>query len=62
MTQLKTGITILEIIVAVAVLLVLGDYLGYKAGHRRVATFAGIAALIAVVAFAVYAAIVLAVS
>jgi len=43
-------------------LLVLGDYLGYKAGHRRVATFVGIAALVAIVAFAVYAAIVLAVS
>jgi len=37
MSDLKTAITCLEIAVAAMVLLVLGDYLGYKFGHMRTA-------------------------
>jgi len=51
---------VVEIIIAALVLVVLGDYLGYKVGHRRVAVIAIVTALIVVVAFAIYAAVVLA--
>ena len=60
MSELRTSITIVEIIVAVAALLVLGDYLGYKIGRWRLASFVGIVTLVAIVAFAIYAAIVFA--
>ncbi len=60
MEELRTAITIVEGIVAVAVILVLGDYLGYKVGRWRLATFVGIVTLVVIVAFAIYAAIVLA--
>ena len=59
MSELKTGITIVEITVAVMALLVLGDYLGYKVSRWRLASFAGIVTLVVIVAFAIYAAIVL---
>ncbi len=60
MDQLKTGISIVEIVVAVVALLVLGDYLGYKMGRWRLASFAAIVTLVVIIAFAIYAAIVLA--
>ena len=60
MDELKTAITTVEAIVAIAVLLTLGDYLGYKVGRWRLATFVGIVTLVVIVAFAIYAAIVLA--
>ncbi len=59
MPDLKTSITIVEIIVAIMVLLVAGDYLGYKIGRWRLASFAGIVTLVVVVVFAIYAAVVL---
>ena len=60
MPELKTAINTVEIVVAIVVLLVLGDYLGYKIGRWRLASYAGIVTLVVIVAFAIYAAIVLA--
>ena len=60
MPELKTTITIVEIVIGALALIVLGDYLGYKVGHRRVASIAGIIAGTIIVIFVVYAAIVLA--
>ncbi len=59
MDGLKTAITTVEIVVAIAVFMTLGDYLGYKVGRWRLATFVGIVTLVIIVAFAIYAAIVL---
>ena len=60
MSELKTTITIVEIIIGALALVILGDYLGYKVGHRRVANIAGIMAGIVIVVFVIYAAIILA--
>ncbi len=59
MPELKTTITVVEIIVAVALTMLLGDYLGYKVGRWRLAAIVGIVALVSIVAFAIYAAVVL---
>ena len=60
MSELKTTITIVEIIIGALALVILGDYLGYKVGHRRVASIAGIMAGVVIVVFVIYAAIILA--
>ena len=60
MTELKNAITVVEIIVAVVVALLLGDYLGYKIGRWRLATTVSLFALVSIIAFAIYAAVVLA--
>jgi len=60
MSELKTAITISEIVIGALVLVVLGDYLGYKVGHRRLASIIGIMAGVVIVVFVVYAAVVLA--
>ncbi len=60
MPELKEAITIIEIIVAVVAALLLGDYLGYKIGRWRLAIIVGVVVLVCIVAFAIYAAIVLA--
>jgi hypothetical protein len=57
MPELKTVITIIEIIVGVAAAIVLGDYLGYKFGHMKVASYALFGFLGLVVLFAIYASI-----
>ena len=59
MPELKTTITVVEIIVAVVLTMLLGDYLGYKIGRWRLAAIVGIVALVSIVAFAIYAAVVL---
>ena len=59
MPELKTVATIAEIIIAILITAVLGDYLGYKFGHGRVAIILGIIVLAVIVLFAIYAAIVL---
>ncbi len=59
MPELKTAMTIVEIIIAVLAALALGDYLGYKFGQRRAAAIMGVIALAVIVLFAIYAAIVL---
>ena len=60
MPELKDAITVVEIIVTVVVALLLGDYLGYKIGRWRLAMIVGFIALVSIVAFAIYAAVVLA--
>ncbi len=60
MPVLKIAMTVVEIIVAVLFSMALGDYLGYKFGVRRVAVLLGVAALIVIVLFAIYAAVALA--
>jgi hypothetical protein len=57
MLDLKTAITIVEIIVAVAAALLLGDYIGYKFGRMKLATYTLFTVLGLVVVFAIYAAI-----
>ena len=59
-SERKTAITAVKIFIAALVLVVLGDYLGYKVGHRRVVGFADVVALVVIVALAIYAAAVLA--
>ena len=55
--MLEVAIRIVEIIIAVLVTLLLGDYLGYKIGRRRLALISATIALVTVVVFAIYAAI-----
>lgn len=57
MIELKTAITIVEIIVGIGVLLVIGDYLGYKLGRWRLASYSLFTVLGFIVAFAIFAAI-----
>jgi len=59
MSNLKTAIIIVGGIIVALLLIVLGDYLGYRTNPKRVAIICGIAALVAIVAFAIYAAITL---
>jgi hypothetical protein len=59
MSELKTAITCVEIIVAAAAAMLLGDYLGYKIKRVRLAVILGCIVLVAVVGFVIYAAIVL---
>lgn len=59
MPELKTAMMIVEVIIAVIVAMALGEYLGHKFGVLRVAAYLGVIALVVIVAFAVYAAIVL---
>lgn len=60
MSELKTAISIVEIIVVIIVAMVLGDYLGYKIGRWRLAAILGGVILATIIAFAIYAAVVLA--
>jgi len=60
MPELEVAITMVEITVGIAVAMLLGDYLGYKIGRWRLATIVGLIALVSIVAFAIYAAVVLA--
>ncbi|MDD5081846.1 MAG: hypothetical protein PHU08_00590 [Dehalococcoidales bacterium] len=58
MPELRSAITAIEIIVGAAAAMLLGDYLGYKLGRWRLALIVGIVALVSIVAFATYAAVV----
>ena len=60
MLDLKDAITIVEIIVAVIAIILLGDYLGHKMRRWRLVIIAGFIVLACVIAFAIYAAIMLA--
>ncbi len=59
MSELKTAITVVEIVVAAIVAVLLGDYLGYKIGRWKLAAFVGIVALVTIIAFVIYAAVML---
>lgn len=58
MPELRSAITAIEIIIGAAAAMLLGDYLGYKLGRWRLALIVGIVALVSIVAFATYAAVV----
>jgi len=60
MPALQSGITWVEIIIGVIVCLVLGDYLGYKFGRKKIALVGGSIALLSIIFFAVFAAVELA--
>ena len=57
--ELKSAISVLIIVVAAAVAMLLGDFLGNRVGRARFAVALGILVLVAFVGFGVYAAIVL---
>lgn len=57
MFDLKTAITVVEVIVGIAVAMVIGDYLGYKFGRVKLATYSLFSALGIIVLFAIYSAI-----
>jgi len=59
MPTLNVAISVVEITVAIVLTMLLGDYLGYKIGRRRLAGIVGVIALASIVAFAIYAAVVL---
>jgi hypothetical protein len=55
--DLRTAITIVEIIVGIALSMVIGDYLGYKFGRWKLFFYALFTALGFIVLFAIYAAV-----
>ncbi len=57
MTELKTAITIVEIVVGVAVSILFGDFLGARVGRVKLAIAMGVVVLVAIVAFTIYAAV-----
>ncbi len=57
MLDLKTAITIVEIIVGIAVSMVVGDYVGYKFGRMKLATYTLFTVIGFVVLFAIYSAV-----
>lgn len=57
MDELKTAITVVEIIVGIALVLIIGDYLGYKIGRMKLATYTLFTILALIVVFAIYSAI-----
>jgi multisubunit Na+/H+ antiporter MnhE subunit len=61
MMDLKTAMTVVGIVVGVAVVVVMGDLLGNIFGRARLAIIMGAISLIAIVAFVIYVAVLLAV-
>ncbi len=59
MEDLQSAIRYVVVIVATIAAIILGDYLGYKFGRMKVVWTGVVAALLAIVVFAVYAAVVL---
>jgi hypothetical protein len=57
--DLRTAITIVEIVVAIGVAMVLGDYIGFKFGRMKLATTVLFTLIGVIVIFAIYAAIML---
>ncbi len=55
--DLRTAIVIVSIVVAVAVAMLLGDYIGYKFGRMKLATYTLFFVLGLIVLFAIYAAV-----
>ncbi len=54
---IRLAIIVVAIIVAVGIAFLLGDYLGYKIGRMKLATYVFYSLLGVIVAFAIYAAI-----
>lgn len=59
MEELQSAIKYVVIVVAAIAAMILGDYLGYKFGRMKIVWVGIGVALLAVIVFAVYAAIVL---
>ena len=59
MDSLTTAITWVAIVVGFAVAVIIGDFLGGRVGRVRLAIAMGVIILIAVLAFVIYAAVVL---
>ena len=57
METLKTAITVVEIVVAIAAAMVIGDYIGYKFGRMKLASYTFFTVLGIIILFAIYAAI-----
>lgn len=57
MPELKTAITLVEIIIGVAVAMLFGDFLGARVGRVKLAVAMGVIILLAIIAFTVYAAV-----
>jgi hypothetical protein len=57
MFELKTAITVVEIIVGIAIAMVIGDYIGYKFGRMKLATYTLFSVIGVVALFAIFAAI-----
>ena len=57
MDTLKLAITIVEGIVAFGIVLLIGDYLGYKIGRMKLVTYTLFTVLGIIILFAIYAAI-----
>jgi hypothetical protein len=51
----RLAATIVVGIIVVVAIMVLGDYLGYKFGRMKLATFSGFAVLGVIIIFAIYA-------
>ncbi len=60
MPELKSAIFVVEVIVVTVVVLLLGDYLGYKVGRWRLAAIVGGITLVSIIAFTIYAVVMLA--
>ena len=59
MQELESVIRYVVIIVATIAAILLGDYLGYKIGRMKLVWSGVVVALLAIIVFAVYAAVVL---
>jgi dipeptide/tripeptide permease len=59
MEELQSAIRYVVIIVATLAALVLGDYLGYKVGRKKLVITCIVGVLLAIIVFAIYAAVVL---
>lgn len=57
MLELRNAITIVEIVTGTAIAMALGDYLGYKFGRMKLATWTLFTVLGVIVLFAIYSAI-----
>jgi len=57
MDTLKTAISVVELIVVAAIVLLIGDYIGYKFGRMKLATYTLFTVLGVIILFAIYAAI-----
>ncbi len=59
MEELQSAIRYVVIIVAAVAAMILGDYLGYKIGRMKLVWSCIVAALLTIIIFAIYAAVVL---
>jgi membrane protein DedA with SNARE-associated domain len=57
MLELKTAISVVEIIVVIIVAMALGDYLGYKIGRWRLVAILGGVTLATIIGFAIFSAV-----